>query len=346
MGIEDMPVANQELLALLGGAKAGNKKLSGLLGNLDNPLLLAFAGVLDPMYGTGSAGSTPLMSQYANSQEPIIQDIVSKVQQGVDPYALSSYIDTLVNVPNTDMAGFQVNDLKGLAKGLANEWSKSSSNSNNVFAKAGFRHPNDVYTYADLPMEDYAVKAIQDISKQEQEATKGYDAAAQNARKALLAFQQGPKSTAPKVRDMGREAQIKKMIKDEMGSPIFLVQDNTLGAFKNWFEKNPQATIGQMEGKYNELARSMGVQGSDFGKVLKKIKQTSKSSERVGPVADTSLQAYDEAQRAKIAPEAAMSNARRIQQAIMDKQMEKVSSKGRTPFTDQVQALMKFVGQS
>ena len=345
MGIEDMPVANQELLALLGGAKAGNKKLSGLLGNLDNPLLLAFAGVLDPMYGTGSAGATPLMSQYANSQEPIIQDIVSKVQQGVDPYALSSYIDTLVNVPNTDMAGFQVNDLKGLAKGLANEWSKSSSNSNNVFAKAGFRHPNDVYTYSDLPMEDYAVKAIQDISKQEQEATKGYDAAAQNAKKALLAFQQAPKQT-PNIRSAKRDAQIKKMIDQEMGLPMFLVRDNALGAFRNFLEKNPQATIGQMEGKYNELARSMGVSGSEIGKVLKKIKQTSTSAERFGPVADTSMQAYDEAQRAKIAPEAAMSNARRVQQAIMDKQMEKVSAKGRTPFTDQVQALMKFVGQS
>jgi hypothetical protein len=162
----------------------------------------------------------------------------------------------------------------------------------------------------------------------------------------LLAFQQAAKTPVKNVRDTTREQQILKFIDDKQSSPFFLVQDNALGAFKNWYDKNRQATTGQIEAKYNELSRSMGTSGSKLGDVVKKIKQTSSTSERYTPKTETSMQAYDTAQRVKMAPEAAMSNAGRIRQAIADNQLNIAAQRGQTPFTDQVNALMKFMGQA
>jgi hypothetical protein len=149
-----------EIINLYLQAKGGKSDTS-FLNSLNNPWLTYLAGAYDPMsQQAGGAGS--LWASYANNPDyPVVQDIIKKIEGGADPYYISSYIDGLVS-NGTDLNGFQDADLKGLAKGLYNEYTGKSSGSSkgggggagggNWWSKAGLRNPTDVYTTADVPL--------------------------------------------------------------------------------------------------------------------------------------------------------------------------------------------------
>lgn len=145
-----------ELLQLFMAAKANNKNVSGLLNNLDSPIFAFLAGAYDPLAG-GSAGG-PLWAQYSSNPDPVIQDIIGKIQGGADPFYLNSYIEAMPDVSST---GFQRSDLQGLAKGLQKEFSQGGS-ADKQFTDAGIRSPLDVYSTMDVPLQG---KAREDVSK-------------------------------------------------------------------------------------------------------------------------------------------------------------------------------------
>lgn len=146
-----------QMMLLLSQAKRGNKNLSGILGNLDNPIFTAMAGQFDApsYYGGNGAGGTggSKWQQYANSDMPVVHDIMDKIQQGVDNRWLSSYVESLP-ASGVDMAGFQTSDLKGLAGDLYKEYnSGTSGGKKDAFSKAGLRSPADVYNIGDVPLD-------------------------------------------------------------------------------------------------------------------------------------------------------------------------------------------------
>jgi len=170
-----------EMIKLLAAAKAGNKNLSGTLNNLDNPLYTLIAGVYDPLAAQGGAagGGGPLWSQYAGDTNPIMRDLMMKIQNGTNKFYLGSYIDSL-KPEDVQATGYSPSDLKGLASGLLKEYtdgaSSSSGNSKDTLAKAGYRNPTDLYSTSDMPIGKQGAAGLTKISKEQVGIQKAVDA--------------------------------------------------------------------------------------------------------------------------------------------------------------------------
>ena len=137
-----------ELLKLFTSSRGSNAKVSGLLGNLDNPMLSFLAGAYDP-YAAQSGGVNSAWTKYANDPTPVIQEIISKINDGMDIHQINSLIDSMAQ-NNVDFGGFQVNDVKGVAKDLLGK--TGSGGKQDMWAKAGLRNPMEVYTTSDVPI--------------------------------------------------------------------------------------------------------------------------------------------------------------------------------------------------
>lgn len=158
---------DQELLNLFNRAAAAQGGRSKVLSALQSPYIAFLADQYDPysaMGGsTGGAAGGQLWSQYAGSQEPVIQDIMGKIAGGMDQYALSSYIDSVVakNPDSVTASGFQVKDLKGLASALHKEYTGGGSTGTggskggkqDTWGKMGMRNPSDTYSINDVPID-------------------------------------------------------------------------------------------------------------------------------------------------------------------------------------------------
>ena len=175
-----------EMIKLLAAAKGGNKNLSSTLNNLDNPFFTYFAGVYDPLAaqaGSSAGGGGPLWSQYAGETNPIMRDLMMKIQNGTNKFYLGSYIDSL-NPTDVQATGYSPSDLKGLASGLLKEYtegaSSSSGSSKDPFAKAGLRSPLDLYSTSDMPVGKKGAEGLNKISKEQDGVQKALKAA-QNA---------------------------------------------------------------------------------------------------------------------------------------------------------------------
>lgn len=157
-----------ELMALLTQARAtgANKNLSSVLRNLNNPMLAFLAGV--PQQPTDVSADMPLMSQYANVSDPVIQEIVSKINAGTNEYELSSWFANRMADPQFALAvadtGMQEDDLLALAKGMQRERSKAGSSvRDSWWAKAGLSDPSQLYTEATVPLSEREALRIADI---------------------------------------------------------------------------------------------------------------------------------------------------------------------------------------
>jgi hypothetical protein len=159
-----------EIAALFLGARDNNKNVSGLLNNIDSSVLALLAGVYDPLSAQGRSGGQLWSSYAGNPDYPVVQDIQQKIQGGADPYYLNSYIDGLV-ANKVDLNGFQDADLKGLAKGLYNEYNGKGSGSGGGSGggdddlPSWLRDPTDVYTTQDLPMTPKLKEMISELRK-------------------------------------------------------------------------------------------------------------------------------------------------------------------------------------
>lgn len=141
----------QLLAQLMSQGKGGNKNLSSLANNLDNPILLALAGVLDPYYGMDEGGSGTLYNQFASdtSTPAAVKAVMDYVDQGMNKYQIEAQINALDPDVVKD-SGYTSEQLIAMGADMSGERSKTKSS--NVFKKAGLRNPNDVYTVNDVPL--------------------------------------------------------------------------------------------------------------------------------------------------------------------------------------------------
>jgi hypothetical protein len=209
-----------ELIKLMSAAKQGNKNLSGTLDNLTNPLFTYAAGVYDPLAAQGGdsvGGGGPLWSQYAGETNPIMRDLMTKIQNGTNKFYLGSYIDSL-NPADVQATGYSPSDLKGLASGLLKEYNDGASSSSgskaskDPFAKgnaAGLRNPLDLYSTSEMPVGKRGAAGLNKISKEQQavmSALQQAQTAAVSAQSSLGSlfngFDERGRAKAPSVQQM------------------------------------------------------------------------------------------------------------------------------------------------
>ena len=206
-----------ELIKLMSAAKGGNKNVSSLLGNLDNSLLTFMAGVYDPLAaqgGSSAGGGGPLWSQYSGDTNPIMRDLMMKIQNGTNKFYLGSYIDSL---PAADVqaTGYSPSDLKGLATGMLKEYTEGASSSSGAskdpFAKAGLRNPLDLYSTSDMPVGKKGREGLVKITKEQDaimKAVAAAEAASEKGKKAM-----GPLFNGFDERGRAKGASVDQMMK-------------------------------------------------------------------------------------------------------------------------------------
>lgn len=296
----------QLLAQMMSSAKKGNKNLSSLMGNIDNSILLAMAGALDPYYGQQqSTGS--LYSQYAGdpTTPAAVKAVMDYVDQGMNKYQIEKQINALdLDVVND--SGYTQKQLIAMGAEMANERTKSGSS--DVFSKAGFRNPNDIYSVGDVPM------------------------------------------------DTGRTARFKKYMSeaDVAGKPIGSLESALRKSQKKLFDANTQNAKERAKQWVDENISRVG--GIDAGGVSMNLAPKMKaeidkmSDEEVRkeynlPKAAT-MADYDAATRnvAALADQRTKETlARRKALAVREGALSQAAASGRTPFTDQVQTLLKFI---
>lgn len=186
-----------QLLALLAAALRGNSGVSGLLGNIDNPLLAVLAGVYDPIAAQGGqAGS--LYNQYNASRETnpeIINSILASVESGANPYEIESEIDRIAadNPEFIAASGMTPETLTAMAKDMQGQY--TSGQKQDVFSKAGLRNPADVYTMEDVPLPLEAERLIASF-RESIEPTFGRESEYKSELRRLAQREQGRKRKA------------------------------------------------------------------------------------------------------------------------------------------------------
>lgn len=349
-------MTDQELQMLMAfaAAKKGNKNVSGVLGNLDSPMLAVLAGAYDPRTAGGAqGGGGPFWSKYSQSQDPVIQDIIGKISQGFDKYQLNSYIDSLA-AQGQDLGSFQVSDLKGVAASLQKEYvdgpsTSGGASSKDPFSKAGLPSPTELYDTSTVPLSapnSKHIKDIQDKLKLDMAgyANAGYDA--EIARRNLgrgLTSEQGLKTV--------KKSDIEKWIKEAKSNNKkgFLdIQQSALGRLK---KKNDIISLSDLSSVFESATTGVdkyteGNKGwADTTKMLVKdvTNKARKSKKTPTGYNKEASKAYDDAMFKKAMGETISVSARQREEAIRQGQMDYAQQSGATPSTDAMKQILKFI---
>jgi hypothetical protein len=348
-----------EIMAAFLGARDNNSNVSGLLGNLDNPMLAYLAGVYDPM--AGQAGGGQLWASYANNPDyPIVQDIMQKIQNGADPFYLNSYIDSIAG--DADFNGFQDADLKGLAKSLYNEYTGGGSGGGDGagggggggtwWGKAGLRNPTDVYTMADVPLSSDSRKMLSEARKKDIAAKSKLsdaDAAVKAARSKLSNLYDKDFSTTELMTWLRNDPEGKKIAKeknidwdkvDETTGQVFgwgASKDTSTG----WWDPISVATD-LVSIPLREASRATEVfvkenVGGGKGKYIEDVVGYGKPED---PYAEY---AYEKAKFERDALASASDRTSKLEEAARRGALRAMQDQGRTPTRDQLNTMMKFV---
>lgn len=314
----------QMLAQLMSGAKGANKNVSGLMGNLDNPILLALAGQLDPYYGQAGqmGGSNGIYSSFANdaSTPAAVKAIMDWVDQGMNKYQIEAQINNLDDKVKKD-SGYTDEQLIGMGSTMANDRAKGTDKS--VFEKAGLRNPNDIYGIEDQPFTD--------------------------ANKALFTkYANQAETYNPEIDTLSqRESVARQKLKtstSDMGS-------YTLS------RKDALAAARTMSG--NIMPGDYGLHGKLLGAGKNGVTLTRDDYENVSPFANQAIRiiknkgtrnvdvaAWKDVAAASMnraALERKKYGAQQRAGAVAEGNLAGVNAAGRTPFTDQVAGLMRFL---
>lgn len=325
-----------QLLAQLSSAKGGNKNLSALLGNIDNPLLLAMAGVIDPqvMQQSESGGLYGSFQQDPNTPATV-QQVMDWVDQGLNKYQIAAQLN---NIPDEIVAnsGYTKSQLTSIAGDLAKE--RASGGGKSVFEKAGFRSPNDIYGLMDVPLSAGAQQKIYDLQTQYGGLGSAVSAAEQGSKKAALLM----RGASPEVRSDWLE-------KIRRARPRGTRNTAELRVLEDWVKSTPYATVEELKKRAAEITDSYSYDKTRVGRVNKAVEGIAKSAAPYQQKSVDRAQAIQDWEKAKAAEsqaEVQASNNARLQEAIRMASLKNAAQAGRTPFTDQVSTLLKFVAGS
>jgi hypothetical protein len=341
----------------------GSKGDTSFLNTLNNPWLTYLAGAYDPM-SQQVGGTGTLWSSYAsNADYPVVQDIMQKIQGGADPYYISSYIDGLV-ANGTDLNGFQDADLKGLAKGLYNEYTGKGSGSSkggggnnaNWWAKAGFRNPTDVYTTADVPLNaDIRKMMVEQQLKTSKinELKSGADSAVKKTKSKLNPLYDKRFDTKelidylkndPEGRKIAKEKNIDWSKVDETTGQVFsgpVSDDDPM--YTGWQAWSPWGAVGNLVGQgVAEVGRTAEIIGKEniMGGKAKYIEDKVGYRGKENPY---DVYAYDQAKLDQEALKDQQGKAAKLDEATRRGALRAFTEAGRTPTRDQMSTVLKFL---
>jgi len=308
-----------ELLQLFASARGANKNVSGLLGNMDNSFLAFLAGVYDPVSAQGQPGGGPLWAKYSQNPDPTIQGILQEIIDGGDPFSLSSKIDTMATMGDISAAGFQIGDLKGLAKALHKEYTTAGDPKNmSIWAKAGLREPTDLYSTEDVPLGDESRQQI--VGMREGQV-------AADRKMSTAQTQYGKVKSQLSVEDKIKEQMIDRLNSNRASGPY---QSRALA---EWISQQDVLDENQLRNK----AQALSVPEKEINKATKTL---SKRKNKVNQTEYTKSQ-YDVGS-ASMQSDAAKAAERLYREGLVSS----YEAAGKTPTRDQLAGIMSFLSQS
>jgi hypothetical protein len=334
-----------QLLMQMSQAKSGNRNLSGTLNNMDNPLLLALAGVLDPMSMQGASQGGGVYGSFRNDPNTpeTVQQVMDWVDQGLNKYQIESMINAQLPDAVVTDSGYTKKQLISMASEMSKQRASGTDKSGiGKLTQAGFRNPNDVYGLEDVPLSANSQARIGELQTQYsplEEKMANQESRTKIAANKMRGFSPDTKSELSKniIRDSRTMATgmasvaLRELAKYVDSNPYVTVED--LNKQVDLISSSTSAAPREVETyKRNALRR--------IGKVSK---TATKGSEDVGTNRAQSIGDWEMAkiEEGKIGVEA--SNNARLQEAIRQANLNQAAQAGRTPFTDQASQLMKFI---
>lgn len=320
-----------ELLQLFAATRGKNKNVSGVLNNLDNPLLAYLSGALNPMTQTGGgSGGGSLYAQYENYDNPAIQDVLAQIRNGVDKYWLSSYIDSNIDDSEMVASGFQPQDFKGLASALQADYQKGTAK-NDMWSKAGLSNPLDIYDESNMPLEGGLSDLVTGFSSESQRAQDLYSKAAQDV------------SSRKNRIDVAKGA-MKDFIGKLQGGGAGMPNDVAIRRLREDIEKRDVVTsedLANLVEKYSPAKR-----GNDKVYEEKYRDRIARASKNMPQVSSKDMQAVDEAQQEAFALQNIAKKQAEQERMIRQSILRNYQAQGRTPLKDELSTMMRFVSGS
>jgi hypothetical protein len=343
-----------QMMAFMAAARGGNKNLSGVLNNMDSQLLAIMAGAYDPRTAEQSGpGAGSYWSRYSQSENPVIQDVISKITSGADKFQINSYIDSIA-APGIDLGGFQVSDLKGVAGELYKEYTgtgtgSSGSKNKSETQKAGIPDPTELYNTSTVPLSSMNEQYIRKLQEDLVPKVKGYETVSSRVGVARKGLERGSSAT-----EEGKRIQKEDVLKwfgQESGKGR-----GTLGLnrARSYFKNNKDVQDIAASDLANLLTKTKGeaykhrmdsYEARRFDEASKNITKKVGGARGVGYNKDANKK-YDDAMLEKVTMEAMMSAANQREQAVREGQMDYAKQSGATPTTDAMKMIMKFISSS
>lgn len=336
------------------GSPSGANKTEDLL---MSTLIGYITGGLNPQTISGQGGigggSSQLMNNYANDPNPVMQQIIQHIQQGTDPYRLSSFVDALSasNPDDVTDLGFQASDLKNLALAMNKEYTGDSSGSSGSsrskskqfdFSKAGLSNPLDLYDAFTIPLNQ---EANDFIAKQRESGSK-----------ADKEFKTSSQSSRVMARDM--ESKPGKMYRNYNPKEAANIFDEVLGSAQtakshggmwigkisglaNWLKKQDSVTEEQLNKELDKAVGSLHkAYQPEAGKAVEKIKKELKTGKATSTAkADVNSPEFwkwrKEVEKARKAAYTSQ-ESKRQEMAVRNSALQAANEAGRTPLADEL----------
>jgi hypothetical protein len=333
-----------QLLMQMSQAKGGNKNLSGTLNNMDNPLLLALAGVLDPMSGQGAGQSSGIYNQFANDPNTpaTVQQVMDWVDQGLNKYQIESMVTQLPDTVVTD-GGYTKKQLVSMANDMTKQRSSGTDKSGlGKLTQAGYRNPNDIYGLMDVPLSAGSQKRLAELQT-------GYEPIANK-----MANQESrTRVAANKMRGFGTE--VKSKLADDLSRDANTMATGgasvALRDLAKYVASNPYLTVEDLNKQVDSISSTTSALPGEVKQFRKRalkyadaLAKTATSTSEVKSVdRGKAIADWEQSKMAESKIKAEASNNARLQEAIRQANLDQAARTGRTPFTDQASQLMKFI---
>ena len=332
---------DEELYALFQYLAQNTRGKSTALNMFDNPFALALAGVYDSDAAAAASqqGSGPITSVFAQSDSPLMQEVLGLVQQGIDQYTLRSFLANPDKVDPQAIAdlGYQQADFINMAEALQKEFADSQKNvGQSQFGERGLREPMDEYTAADAPITPEAAPILQGY---QDEASRIMSEIEDEQRKADLARKSAFKSNTSLLAQMEASGELEKV-----GSDYYL--------------KGTTKRVDPKTGEIEDTDREPGALSIlRFFEKLTRGSNPADKDKKEGP--ETLAGEWAKKNQGYINKRLTESTRAKIKESELNQDLWKVSkqdeqmrnallllaqSQGRTPFKDQAAGFLRFFG--
>lgn len=260
------------LLAYLEAAIKGNKGVGGVLGNVDSPLLGVLSGGFNPetVAAFGRQNSS-LLSQYANSQDPVIQAVLEQIYSGADPYALSSWLARYeaTNPQAVQASGWQSQDLNRLATALQKEYTQGGESAKqDYWTKMGLSNPLDVYTLENVPLAGATAERVRQLDEEmariAPETTRTKSALNIAAKQLEKAKTSGGASAVSRFFSGGDLAKLIERAGTDY-NPVFGRVGGKAKTFVDWLKKQEQISVDDAMAQAKQMGVGEGASGFSGG---------------------------------------------------------------------------------